>query len=411
MTLSGQETTGQGSEALRPGGESGNLWPSRDQLLLLHASLGEGAEAVEAYRSWRRGVDLDDDFGWDILRLLPLAYHNLHRLGFDEPLMGRMKGMYRRYWVENHTLFHQVSPILRALTDRGMDVLLLKGMPLVLDYYENHALRPMADVDVVVPFHQARNAVDCMAGCGWSFLRPLSDDMLRYHHALQCFGPGGMQLDLHWHVTYEACTSDADRRFWARSEPLNFQGLSLTQLDPTALLLHTVVHGVRWNREPPVRWIPDALTVLRKRGREVDWSGLVDLALEIQAPVRLRLGLGFLRDEFGGAIPRWVMDALPSSPVSLRERIDNALLLKAASVHEGSVLRWQWALFSEFCRRYWAKGPVDFVSGYSHFLRFHWGLNGRREMVPFVLRGLWKRITGRKGHTHPIRGDTDLGAA
>ena len=372
---------------------TGKLWPSREQLFLLHAATGDGDEPVAAYRSWREGIDLDDDFGWDILRLLPLVYHNLHRLGFDDPLMGRLKGVYRRAWAETNQLFHKVRPTIEALTEEGLDVLLLKGMPLALSYYRNHALRPMTDVDVVVPFRQAKEATRVLATLGWRFSRPVGRDMLRFHHAVQCFGPDGAELDLHWHVTYEACTVEADELLWARTEPLELGELTMRQLDPTALLLHTVVHGVRWNLEPPIRWIPDSLTVLRTRGAEVDWKRLVELALVIEAPVRLRMGLDYLRKEFGAPVPAWVPETLLSTPVSLRERFDNAQLLKAPS--RGSAVRGQWELFSEYFRRYWAKGPLDFVNSYSHYIRFRWEIGGRREIFPIIFKGFWKRIIRR----------------
>jgi hypothetical protein len=296
---------------------------------------------------------------------------------------------------------------LEALSSQGFDILLLKGVPLVLDYYRNHALRPMEDVDLVVPFQQAPAAVECMAGLGWNFLRPVDDDMLRYHHAVQCFGPDGEELDLHWRVTYEACTDDADRMFWERSEALDFLGLQLRQLDPTALLLQTILHGVRWNREPPIRWIPDSLTILRTRGEEVDWEEAIHLAVAIQAPVRFRLGLDYLRDVHAAPIPLWVTDSLPQKAISLREHLDNAALMKGAPAYEGSVLSWHWALFSEYCRRYWARGPVDFVLGYSHFLRFRWGLDGRREILPIILKGLGRRLVGQESPLPEL--DAELG--
>jgi hypothetical protein len=374
----------------------GKLWPSPEQHLLLIAATNDGPQAVSAFKAWRAGIDLDAEFGWAILRLLPLVYQNLHRIGFTDPLMGRLKGVYRRAWVENHQLFHKVRPIIEALTEKGQEVLLLKGAPMVLGYYRNSAVRPMADVDVVVRLSQTKEAVQCLADAGWKFIRFVDDDMLRFHHAVQCFGPGGAEMDLHWHVMYEASTEEADDRLWGMTEALDFLGLQVRQLNPTALLLHTVLHGVRWNPETPIRWIPDALRVLQVRGAEVDWKAMVDLAMAIQSPVRLRMGLEFLEREFAAGIPRWVRDSLPATPVSLRERIDNSVLLRDPAFYEGSAVRWQWALFAEYCRRYWARDPLDFVTGFSHYLRFTWDLNGRREILPIAFRGLGRRILGRR---------------
>lgn len=387
--------TGHPPSPRLPEERPGNLWPTPEQRLLLHAATGDPDRAVEAFRVWRKGIDLKDDFGWAALRLLPLVFHNLRELGLDEPMMGRLKGVYRRAWVENHQLFNRVSPALEALVAEGLDILLLKGAPLVTGYYGNPALRPMSDLDVVVPFSQVKEAIRCMSDMGWSFFRHPDPDMLKFHHAVQCFGPGGGELDLHWHVTYEACTEYADDLFWSRSEPFEFLGLNVRQLDPTALLLHTVIHGVRWNPETPIRWIPDALMVLRQRGNEIEWDRMQALALEIESPVRARMGMEYLREEFGADIPLEFVESLPAKPVSLRERIDNAVILRNPSFFERSAVRWQVALFAEYCRRYWARSPVDFLYGFSHFLRFRWGLRGRREIIPIIMNGLWRRIMGR----------------
>jgi len=47
------------------------LWPSAEQRLLLKAALADGAEARDAYLAWRSGIDLEADFAWSVLRLLP----------------------------------------------------------------------------------------------------------------------------------------------------------------------------------------------------------------------------------------------------------------------------------------------------------------------------------------------------
>jgi hypothetical protein len=375
---------------------TGHLWPSSEQRLLLHAALLGADEAIPAYREWRAGMDLDDDFGWPILRLLPLVYNNLLRLEYADPLMGRMKGMYRRAWVENHQLFNRVRPIIELMSDRGLDILMLKGVPLVLCYYQNYALRPMADVDVAVPRAQAQAAVDCIRDAGWVFQRNVDDDVLRFAHSIECFGPEGQELDLHWHVTYEASTEEADRYFWGPSEPMDFLGIPVRQLDPTALLLHTITHGIRSNPEPPIRWIPDALWILGIRGGDVDWKRLVEMAMAIESPVRLRLGLEFLRRTYNAPIPAWTIEALPRTAVSLRERIDNSVLLTNYAYFENSVARQQWVSFSEYVRKVRPSTPWGFLVGYTHYLRYRWGLQGRLEAVPMAVDSLKRRLAAEE---------------
>lgn len=193
-----------------------HLWPSPEQALLLQAALLDGEAALDAFRAWRGGVDLDAELGYPVLKLLPLVHQNLLRLGCDDPLMGRLKGLSRRFWCEGQTLFFALTPALERLAAAGVDLLLLKGAPLVLSYYGNHALRPMADLDIAVPHDRLAQAIDLLKEDGWQVENPPGPDTLRYFHAARCTN-GRLELDIHYHFLRECVCLDADRWFWSDS--------------------------------------------------------------------------------------------------------------------------------------------------------------------------------------------------
>jgi hypothetical protein len=69
-------------------------WPNRDQELLLRAALLNGEPALEAWNEWRRTVNVDVvDYGSH--RMIPQLYRNMQRLGVNDSLMERLKGVYR----------------------------------------------------------------------------------------------------------------------------------------------------------------------------------------------------------------------------------------------------------------------------------------------------------------------------
>jgi hypothetical protein len=51
-----------------------------------------------------------------------------------------------------------------------------------------------------------------------------------------------------------------------------------------------------------------------------------------------------------------------------------------------------WIGFADYCRLAEHDNPASFLIGFSHFLRFHLKLQGRREIPGYVLRGLSKRF-------------------
>lgn len=372
----------------------GRLWPTLAQEQLLKAALGDGEDALQAFYAWRQGVDLDGELGYPVLRLLPLVYHNLQRLGLHDPLLGRLKGVYRRAWCENQTLFFAMHPLVQQLREAGVELLMLKGAALVLSYYGNHALRPMSDFDLGVRMQHLPRAVDVLTKAGWTLDSNLSADGLRYFHAA-VYLQGSLQADLHYHFLHECVTPAADQWFWSDIEAVDFQGMPVWQLAPTALLLHTVVHGVRWNEEPPIRWIADAVTVLRQRGGEVNWERLLAFADSQRLTYRLALGLTYLAEHFAIELPESVQTHLQQYRPGVVERIANTAVLGDVRRGYAHPVAKQAVLFAEYCGLAESADPLRLLWGFSHYLRYCWGLRGRLEILPAVFNGLRRRCGWR----------------
>lgn len=373
----------------------GRLWPSPAQALLLKASLLDGEEAVAAFRQWRESVDLEGDLGYPVLRLLPLAYHNLLSFGVDDPLMGRLKGVYRRFWCENQTLFFEMREVLQAFSQSGIEMLFLKGAPLVASYYGNPALRPMSDLDIGFPLEQVPKVFSTMQELGWVPLEKASADGFRFYHAM-LFHRNDRQMDVHYHMLRECLSGDADQWFWSDAEPLEFLGVKAWQPAPTSLLFHTIIHGMRWNEEPPIRWIPDSLTILRKRGNEVDWEEMLAFADSQRLTYRLGLGLNYLAEHFAVELPSFVCQHLQNYRPGLKERIANASVLADNRNLYAHPLGKNWVMFADYCALVETSKPFSLFWGFTHYLRYRWRLHSRMEIFPTVCNGLLRRLGLRR---------------
>lgn len=369
----------------------GRLWPSPEQELLLQAALLDGDDAAAAFQRWRDDIDLDDELGYPVLRLLPLVYWNLQRLGLNDPLMGRLKGVYRRFWCENQALFFAMHPSVRRLAEGGIELLLLKGAPLVLSYYRNHALRPMADFDIAIRMEQIPRALALLKDDGWlGCVEPSSDDR-RYFHALP-LRKGQLELDIHYRPLRECVTADADRWFWSDVESVEFQGIRACQLAPTALLLHTMAHGVRWNLEPPIRWIPDAMAIMRQRGDEIDWDRLLAFADAERLTHRLALALTYLTERFAVALPPCVLARIGGHRPGVLERIANSAILGDSTHLYAHPIGKQWVMLADYCALVREPHAWRLAWGFTHYLRYRWKLRGRREILTVAVRGLIRRL-------------------
>jgi len=143
--------------------------PTRDQILLLRASLLSGGDASAAWKTWRKHINFEDiDAG--SYRLMPLVYKNLRRENIEDELLGRLKGIYRHTWSRNQLLFHDAAQVMAAMQDAGISVLVLKGATLANSYYSDAGLRPMADFDFMVPLGELSRAFEVMKACGWHYI-------------------------------------------------------------------------------------------------------------------------------------------------------------------------------------------------------------------------------------------------
>ncbi len=368
------------------------LWPSRSQEQLLRAALLDGEAARQAWQQWRASIDPDGHFDRGSFRLLPLLYHNMHRLGVQDPLMRRLKGAYRMSWVETHRLFHHMRPLLRSLSERGIRTLLLKGAPLACAYYDSPAVRPLTDVDVLVYSRDVRRVMGFLEASGWKRHGSATDEDLHYRHSMQYSDVDGQEFDLHWHALYEFCHATADARFWDHCVPFEFEGVNTHRLDTTHTLLHTIIHGIRWNTEPPIRWIADAVTLLKADGDGVDWDYIGRFAQENRIAYRLALGLGYLEQRLDVPIPAVAMQRLLNAGTTWLERVENTnVLADHGRIYRIPMFGSLWLIMTEYCRFAAGQGPLRQWSGFPHYLRYRWHLNGRRDIPMVFVKSLIRR--------------------
>jgi hypothetical protein len=371
-----------------------SLWPNERQALVLRAALGEADEARAAFAALIDSVDLErqDVFEYATFRLLPLLYDRMHRLGVRHPVMARLKGIYRRAWYENHRLFHATAPIVAAIEAAGIETMLLKGAPLLVDYYRNHAVRPMSDIDMVVRPERVDDAVTVLRALGLTRIDTAQDDDLKYRHAMLFRDAAGTEIDLHWHFMFEACNDVADAAFWDGAHPLDFAGVATRQPDPALALVLIVIHGMRFNPMPPVRWIPDALAIIHGAGAELDWQRLTDFAEAQKITYRLNLGLRYLATEWHAPVPDDVFRALTAARVSLRERVENTIVFRDIERLFAHPVTKQWVIFADYCRAAPTRDPLKFVVGLSHYMRYRWRVGSRRDILTQSWRGVANRF-------------------
>jgi hypothetical protein len=342
---------------------------------------------MAAWNRWRAVVDFDEvDHG--STRLLPLVYRNLGPESFDAEVAGRLKGLYRRSWSRNHLLFKRAAAAIGALEAAGVETLVIKGASLAALSYGDVGVRPMDDVDVLVPVERTREAIAALTGAGWS---PGHDDPLTWtevHHSLGFAGSQGGEVDLHWFALWQPAR---DEQLWQASVPMELAGVATRAPCPADQLLLACVHGTPWSPLPPFRWIADAAAVIHSAGDELEWDRLVAEAERRRLTVASGAALSYLREEFGLAVPEGVLGRLRAAPAWRHERA-----AFRAACRPDSPLRTLQMAWDRYRRLRDLDTGAPKPRGFVSFARRFWGLDSAWQLPLHAGRALSRR-RGRGG--------------
>jgi hypothetical protein len=358
------------------------LLTTEPEEVLLQAALLDRLHSIKAWKKWRSTTNIEDQLDSGSFRLLPLVYKKLKGYGIQDPLMNRLKGIYRMAWCKNQILFYELTRVLQRFHDAGIRTMLLKGAALALLHYKNYGVRPMADLDVAVPTKQAPSAIDLLTRTGWiPRTRPSKGD-LRYRHSMQFKNKDGQELDLHWHVLYECCREGSDDEFWEGAIPLQVNEVSTYALNASDTLLHAIIHGVRWNEERPIRWIADAFTVINTSGSEIDWIRVLEQAKKRQLILRLSQGLRYLRRKFHVKMPQIIVDTIDEFPVSFLERIENRYIM---TNQEKTLMGGLPSLLVQYLRLMNGRRIMSTVGGLLDYLKYRWNAKSTRHLISLLV--------------------------
>jgi hypothetical protein len=359
--------------------------PTPEQELLLRAALLQGEAAAAAWEEWRARVDINRvDAG--SYRLLPLLYANLRSLGAArEPLLEKLKGIYRHTWYKNNLLLHRTAGLLRHFRETGLDVLVLKGAALLALYYEDLGLRPMADIDILVREERAGLTASLLQGQGWRSKRNF-ETQRRSRHSVLFLDDSGQQLDLHWYLLRECRYPDADREFWDNAVPVRIAGVESRTLGPADQLLHTCVHGYQWSDIPPIRWVADALTIIQGGEGNLDWRYLVEQVRTRGLVLPMRETLAYLRESLFAPVPETTLEALWREPTSAADRVIYAITTSPRPSPGYALVLWR-----SYSRAIPGAGFLRRLIGFPGHIRDLWGFKHFWQLPGFALGKIRER--------------------
>jgi Uncharacterised nucleotidyltransferase len=181
-----------------------------------------------------------------------------------------------------------------------------------------------------------------------------------------------------------------------------FEGRHILVPSPSDQLFHVCVHGLQWDWTRKIRWIADALSILRE---PMDWERIRQLAEWARMSFRLAKALELLRERFGAQVPPDVPERLIRAALGW-EHHEYRLLLKPCPLGGYDTIAWhayhfrrirpfddRWRLLPLVLA--WPQYVLAFLDAPS--LRFFW-LKLRPHLLLRLLRVIPRGRTGSRAH-------------
>ena len=255
----------------------------------------------------RRALDDGADLLWAIAaaaehRLVPLLWRTLAAAeALDLLGVGRdeFESAADAFRMEALLLIPRaVALAIRPLMEAGLEPVMLKG-PEVASRYPAPGLRPMEDIDLLLPQAEHVLALDALRGAGWQVARPAGVDL--YDTVLTHPDVSSLFLEMHYGLerTTERVTALDPLVLWQRRQPTECAGTQAFRLPVTEELVVLAAHaGKPHHRFARLIWIADlAMTAsdAAERGTPVDWDAVRGFAREARCVTVVGVALAMAR--------------------------------------------------------------------------------------------------------------------
>lgn len=307
--------------------------PTPVEELLLQAAIGRDADAADMLLAWKLASRAQnyDQVSFADTRLLPLVYRRLLAASSadsatidgdggppvrdlpvgNEPWLPQLAALSKYHWLRNTGSQRDMLQISSALTDAGIEHVILGGLSLIAaGCFDDLGERPLIDREILISPRQTSLVGEVLTALGWNSPRGLPP--VAGWRRRETWSRGAGEL---FHIYYQWLpkgfpTAPAER-ILERSQQCTLGGTRVRILDTTDLLHLTCVANRRNTEDGAFRfvWAADAARILERTTTHFDWDRLLTEAHELKTLYPLRESLAYLYREFAAKVPEPLIEA------------------------------------------------------------------------------------------------------
>ncbi len=227
--------------------------------------------------------------------------------------------------ARNLHLRHHLERTLSALTDAGIEAMVLKGMALNHRIYDRLDLRPMTDVDLLFHPNDIHRACRVLEESGYIPGEPLlrGDFFPRFYYERE-YRPAdapNVKFDVHARLfrpwRYRSVPAET---IWQDVRSIELGDERAIVPGHAGMLLHLCVHA-SCHGASRLLWLLDIHRYVARFSTEIDWRAFVQNAEALNLTWPIRVALKAASWSFGPTAPDWVWERLRSTPVGWADRL------------------------------------------------------------------------------------------
>jgi len=262
-----------------------------------------------------------------------LLYHNLSQFAQKIPhdIRNKLKEIYYINTYRNIDAYQEMNVIFSSFNKKNIKFIPLKGVFLAEKVYNNIALRPMADIDILVKKEELPKVDKLLNSSGYS--TSIRKELLRraikkaYLNSVDYFKNDRKSptLHIHWHIvnvslpTYMYTANIRMKKFWEAAMPAKIAGTKTLQLAPRHLIICLAEHALKHSFDK-LLLLSDIDAVIKKYNERMDWENLIKDTVEFNMQRQVFYGLYFTGYFLGARIPNYVLPKLKPQKTGLLER-------------------------------------------------------------------------------------------
>jgi hypothetical protein len=288
---------------------------SSQNLLLCLREDGREAKVANLQRfgeqDWREVVDeaarhqLMSVLFWELNQLTP-------EIVIPEDLHERLHQYSLQVALSNMKLYHELKIVLQAMNEADIPTIVLKGAHLAALVYPDISMRPMGDIDLMVPVERLEGGARVLEGLGYraSLGYEIATFLKLRHHLPPFVKAGERAIELHWNISVPTNPFEIDLEgVWNRAKVVQIANCETHVLSPEDLLLHLSIHAAYQHKLAfGLRPFYDLKFVLGYYRDEMKWQQALDRATAWKAAKPFFVSLQVTKDFFNVAIPDVMMD-------------------------------------------------------------------------------------------------------